>query len=46
MILEIGQVESVEDVTKTELNEVKTTGTLKDEKVLADYRKRKLVEKK
>lgn len=34
------------DSTKDELVEVLQTGTLKDEKLLGEYRKRKLVEKK
>ncbi|KAI5476382.1 phenylalanyl-tRNA synthetase alpha chain [Pseudohyphozyma bogoriensis] len=38
--------EAVVDTTKIDLEEVRSTGNLKDEKLLADYRKRKLVEKK
>lgn len=39
-------METVKDTTRDELLEVQSTGTLSDEKVLAELRKRKLVEKK
>ena len=40
------QTAEVVDVARNELLEIQQTGTLKDEKLLADYRKRKLAEKK
>jgi phenylalanyl-tRNA synthetase alpha chain len=40
------QVDQVEDVTQKDLLDIQSTGSHADEKLLAELRKRKLVEKK